>query len=47
MFSRQNLKLEEKEMPQEDFDDDANRRFLDEVYSLIKVNPSFLIKLTV
>ena len=37
MFSKQNLKLEEKEMPQEDFDDDANRRFLEHVYKMIKV----------
>lgn len=37
MWSKENLKLEDKQMPQEDFDDEANTRFLDEVYSLIKV----------
>ena len=43
MYSRENLKLEEKEMPQEDFDDEANKRFLEEVYSMIKVSvDSFL-----
>lgn len=41
MFSRENLKLEDKEMPQEDFDDEPNRRFLDEVYSVIKVRKFF------
>lgn len=37
MYSSKNLKIEEKGIPPEDFDDEGNRQFLHEVYRLIKV----------
>ena len=38
MFSKENLKIQNDWIRQEDFDDDANRKFLEQVYQLIKVN---------